>query len=250
MQPNTLLDAVLDEAGISHAGLAAHVNQAGRARGLSLRYEHTAVARWLKGQRPRGQVPDLICEVLAGRLRRPVTLDDIGLGVPGEPSAPHTGTLSGFVERATALWRSDQQRRPHILGAPAVTGTPAVMPVWEWENPPEDVDVSRGGRHRVTSGDLDMLRAARSHYEQMYRKAGGVATRDRIVGFLNTEAAPSSGAATPTPWAANCTGPPEDWWPSPGSARTTPMPTASPSATSTRRSGWRRPAVTGDSARM
>jgi tetratricopeptide (TPR) repeat protein len=190
MQPNTLLDAILDEAGISHAGLAAHVNQAGRARGLALRYEHTAVARWLKGQRPRGQVPDLICEVLAGRLHRPVTLDDIGLGVPGEPSAPHGTSLSGFVERATALWRSDEQQRPHILGAPAVTGTPAVMPVWEWENPPEDVDVSRGGRHHVKMSDIEMLRAARAHYEQMYRKAGGIATRTRIVGFLNSETAP------------------------------------------------------------
>ncbi|MFJ3494674.1 transcriptional regulator [Streptomyces sp. NPDC086091] len=190
--PNTLLDSLLDEAGVSHAGLAAHVNQAGLARGLALRYEHTAVARWLKGQRPRGQVPDLICEVLAARLRRPVTLDDIGLGVPGEP-APHTVapfSLSGFVERATALWRSDQQQRPHVLGAPAVTGTPAVMPVWEWENPPEDTDVSRGGRHRVTPADLAMLRAARAHYEQMYRKAGGVATRGRVVGFLTAEAAP------------------------------------------------------------
>lgn len=190
MQPNTLLDAILDEAGMSHAGLAAHVNRAGRARGLVLRYEHTAVARWLKGQRPRGQVPDLICEVLAARLRRCVTLDDIGFGVPGEPAAPHTGSLSGFVERATALWRSDQQKRPCLHDAPAVTGTSAVMPVWEWENPPEDVDVSRGGRHRVTADDLDMLRAARTHYEQMYRKAGGMATRARIVGFLNTEAAP------------------------------------------------------------
>lgn len=190
MQPNTLLDAILDEAGISHAGLAAHVNQAGRARGLALRYEHTAVARWLKGQRPRGQVPDLICEVLSARLQRPVTLDDIGLGVPGEPSSAHTGSLSGFVERATALWRSDEQRRPHVLGATAVTGTPAVMPVWEWENPPEDIDVSRGGRHQVTRADLEMLRAARAHYEQMYRKAGGIATRGRIVGFLNAEAAP------------------------------------------------------------
>jgi tetratricopeptide (TPR) repeat protein len=190
MQPNTLLDAILDEAGVSHAGLAAHVNQAGRARGLTLRYEHTAVARWLKGQRPRGQVPDLICEVLARRLERPVTLDDIGLGVPGEPAAAHTGSLSGFVERATALWRSDQQRRPHLLGAAALTGTPAVMPVWEWENPPEDADVSRGGRHRVTAADLETLRAARTHYERMYRKAGGIATRARVVGFLNAEAAP------------------------------------------------------------
>ncbi len=145
-----------------------------RARGLALRYEHTAVARWLKGQRPRGQVPDLICEVLAGRLHRPVTLDDIGLGVPGEPSAPHGTSAFGFVECATALWRSDEQQRPHLLGAPAVTGTPAVMPVWEWENPPEDVDVSRGGRHHVSMADIEMLRAARAHYEQMYRKAGGV----------------------------------------------------------------------------
>ncbi|MEV6327380.1 transcriptional regulator [Streptomyces sp. NPDC051909] len=190
MHPNTLLDAMLAEAGISHAGLAARVNQAGRARGLALRYEHTAVARWLKGQRPRGQVPDLICEVLAGRLHRAVTLDDIGLGVPGTV-LPAPGTpLAGFVERATALWRSDEQRRPQVIDAPAVTGNTAVMPVWEWENPPEDADVSRAGRTRVSAADVSMLAAARAHYEQMYRKAGGMATRARIVGFLNAETAP------------------------------------------------------------
>lgn len=38
--------------------------------------------------------------------------------------------------------------------------------------------------------DIEMLRAARTHYETMYRKAGGIATRARIVGFLNAEAAP------------------------------------------------------------
>ncbi|MFB7516697.1 transcriptional regulator [Streptomyces sp. NPDC056144] len=191
MQPNTLLDALLDEAGVSHAGLAARVNRAGRARGLALRYEHTAVARWLKGQRPRGQVPDLICEVLAARLGRQVTLDDIGLGVPGG-APPAFGTpLAGFVERAAALWRSDQQQRPHLVGAQAVTGTPAVMPVWEWENPPEDVDVSRDGRGTtVSAADIAVLGAARTHYEQMYRKAGGIATRARIVGFLTAETAP------------------------------------------------------------
>ncbi|MER5973683.1 transcriptional regulator [Streptomyces sp. NPDC002055] len=189
MEPNTLLDAVLDEAGISHAGLAAHVNEAGRARGMTLRYEHTAVARWLKGQRPRGRVPDLICEVLGERLHRAVTLDDIGLGISGSGHGPGT-PLSGFVDRATALWRSDEQRRPDVVGAPAVTGTPAVIPVWEWENPPEDADVSRRGHTSVGLADIDMLRAARAHYELLYRKAGGVATRARIVGFLTSETAP------------------------------------------------------------
>lgn len=190
MEPNVLLESLIDEAGVSRAGLAGHVNQAGRTRGLCLRYEHTAVSRWLKGQRPRGQVPDLICEVLGSRLGRPVTLDDIGMGTSGVHTAAHTSTLPGFVEHATALWRSDEQQRPHLVSAPAVTGTPAVMPVWEWENPPEDADVSRPGPSRVSMADIEMLRAARAHYEQMYRKAGGIATRARIVGFLNSETAP------------------------------------------------------------
>lgn len=190
MEPNTLLEALIDEAGVSRAGLAAHVNQAGRARGLCLRYEHTAVARWLKGQRPRGQVPDLICEVLGNRLRRALSLDDIGMAaLGGHPPVP-SSSLTGFVERATALWRSDEQQRPHVVAAPAVTGTTAVMPVWEWENPPDDNDVSRTGPQRVGPADITTLRAARAHYELMYRRAGGIATRSRIVGFLNAETAP------------------------------------------------------------
>lgn len=190
MEPNTLLEALIDEAGVSRAGLAAHVNRAGRDRGLSLRYEHTAVARWLKGQRPRGQVPDLICEVLGTRLSRALSLDDIGMaGHSGSPPAQGC-SLTGFVERATALWRSDEQQRPHVVAAPAVTGTIAVMPVWEWENPPEDADVSRTGPTRVSMADIATLRAARAHYELMYRRAGGIATRSRIVGFLNAETAP------------------------------------------------------------
>lgn len=190
MEPNILLEALIDEAGVSRAGLAGHINQAGRARGLCLRYEHTAVSRWLKGQRPRGQVPDLICEVLGTRLRRPVALDDIGMGASGGNATAHSMSLSGFVDRATTLWRWDEQRRPHLATAPAVTGTTAVMPVWEWENPPEDTDVSRPGQTRVSTADIVTLRAARDHYEQMYRKAGGIATRSRVVGFLNAQAAP------------------------------------------------------------
>ncbi|MFB8039039.1 transcriptional regulator [Streptomyces sp. NPDC056004] len=189
-EPNILLAALIEEAGVSRAGLAAHINRAGRPRGLCLRYEHTAVARWLKGQRPRGQVPDLICEVLGKRLSRPVSLDDIGMAAPGTGSPVPGSPLTGFVERATALWRCDEAQRAHALDPAAVTGTTAVMPVWEWENPPEDADVSREGPTRVSMADIETLRAARTHYELMYRRAGGIATRSRIVGFLKSETAP------------------------------------------------------------
>lgn len=188
MEPNILLGALLDEAGMSHAGLAARINTAGANLAKPLRYDHTAVGRWIKGERPRGRVPDLICDTLSERLRRPLTLDDIGMGKPG--AVPTPTALNGFVDRATALWRSDQQQRADVQAVPALVGTAAVMPVWEWENPPEDHDVSRPGTPRVGATDVEMLRAARTRYEHMYRSAGGVATRGRIVGFLTGYTAP------------------------------------------------------------
>lgn len=190
MEPNTLLDALLAEAGMSHAGLAARVNRgsAEPGRGPRMRYDHTAVGRWIKGQRPRGHVPTLICDILGSHLGRPLSIDDIGMGTPGvvQPSAP----LGGFVDRATALWRSDNQQRTDVQSLPAVIGTPAIIPVWEWESPPDDGDVSRPGTVRVGSADVEMIRAARTRYEQMYRGAGGIATKGRVVGFLAGHTAP------------------------------------------------------------
>lgn len=61
--------------------------------------------------------------------------------------------------------------------------------MWEWENPPDDADVSRNGPLRVSFDDVAVLRTARAHYEHMYRRAGGIATRGRILAFLNGEAA-------------------------------------------------------------
>ncbi|MGI5145539.1 hypothetical protein ACQEVC_03925 [Plantactinospora sp. CA-294935] len=186
MEPNTLLDALLDEAGMSRAGLAARLNQAGQRNGMIMRYDHTSVGRWLKGQRPRGWVPQIICELLSECLSRRVTLDDIGMG---RPESVHVAPLTGFIARATALWRSDQERRD-LPDMPVITGTRAIAPVWEWENPPEDRDVSRPAGLRVDAGDVAMLRTARTHYESMYRQAGGIATRPRVVRFLMEHTAP------------------------------------------------------------
>lgn len=75
-QPNMLLSQLIDEARMSHAGLAGRVNSE-----LDTLYDHASVRRWIRdGQVPRGQVPELICEVLSAALGRMVTLADAGFG--------------------------------------------------------------------------------------------------------------------------------------------------------------------------
>ncbi|MCW5252200.1 MULTISPECIES: transcriptional regulator [unclassified Streptomyces] len=187
MEPNALLGALLTEAGMSRLGLATRVNGLSAARGRQARYDHSSVIRWLGGQRPRGGIPDLICEVFSTRLGRPVSLEDIGMATgPTNPVTP----LDTFITRSTALWHGDA-RQNAAPGAPrALTGLDAVGPVWEWENPPDDADVSRNGTPRVGMADIALLVTARTHYEQMYRKAGGIVTRGRVIEFLSSETAP------------------------------------------------------------
>jgi hypothetical protein len=171
MSPNHLLAAALDDAGMSRAGLALRVNDFGTRAGLSLHYDHTSVGRWLKGQRPRGRSIELVCAVLSDHLGREIAPPDVGLDTRTDGSS---GTaLPLFVERAPALWASDHRHAATAQETPAVTGMAAIAPVWEWENPPHDIDTSHRGPARVGADD-EMLRGARAHYVRMYQQVGGL----------------------------------------------------------------------------
>jgi hypothetical protein len=187
-EPNILLDAVIDEAGMSHDGLASRVNKLGARDGLGLLYDHASVRRWIRDATiPRGRVPELICEVLSVRLKRTVLLADIGMdraGTEGSGDAMLTRT----VDLAAALWRSDFKQTAALRTAPLARGAAAIAPVFEWENPPDDVDVARRAGHRIDAGQFRLLRAARTRYERMYREAGGIPVRPRVVAFLNDHA--------------------------------------------------------------
>ena len=188
-EPNILLDALIDEAGMSHDGFASRVNQAGGRHGLVLLYDHASVRRWIRDATvPRGRVPELICEVLSMRLGRTVTLPDAGLdrGVAEGDGTP----LAKAVDAATALWRSDFKQAAALRAAQPLQGPAAIAPVFEWENPPDDLDVARQAGDRVGAKQVRVLQAARLRYERMYREAGGIPVRPRLVEFLAEHAAP------------------------------------------------------------
>jgi len=188
-EPNILLDALIDEAGMSHDGFASRVNQAGARHGLVLLYDHASVRRWVRDATvPRGRVPELICEVLSMRLGRTVNLPDAGLdrGAGERDAAP----LAKAVDAATALWRSDYKQAAALRAAPPLQGAAAIAPVFEWENPPDDLDVGRHAGNRVGAQQVRVLQATRLRYERMYREAGGIPVRPRVVEFLAEHAAP------------------------------------------------------------
>ncbi len=190
-EPNILLDAIIDEAGMSHDGLAARVNQLGRRDGLGLLYDHASVRRWIRdGTIPRGKAPELICEVLSVRLGRTVMLADIGMDRAAGGQAVVDSPLAKIVDHAAALWRSDFKQATALRATQPVRGPAAIVPVFEWENPPDDLDVARHGGRRVDAAQVRFLRAARTRYERMYREVGGIPVRPRVVAFLNGQAAP------------------------------------------------------------
>ncbi|MFY1623742.1 hypothetical protein ACN268_11105 [Micromonospora sp. WMMD735] len=181
-EANILLDALLERAGLSHAGLAKQLNTLDDR----LRYDHASVARWIRDHAiPRDPVPVMICRIVGGRLGIPLTLADIGMTRGGDHTDPPG--LPQVVDQAAALWRSDQ--KGHTRRS-TVTGSQATAPVWEWENPPEDDDVSHLGHRRVDPTDISGLRNARARYQEMYRRVGGVPVKARVVATLTAQAAP------------------------------------------------------------
>ncbi|MFD0685365.1 transcriptional regulator [Actinomadura fibrosa] len=182
---NMLLDALLDEVGMSYAGLASRLNL-----GRDTRYDHASVRRWIRdGAIPRGEGPQLICRVLGTALGRPVTLADIGM------DRARSGDLTDVplrtaIEQVAALWRGDHKKTEAVERTRMPTGYAAVAPIFAWENPPDDIDVSHRGPLAVGAGDVARVRAARDRYEQMYRRVGGVPVRPRIVAYLNTHIGP------------------------------------------------------------
>ncbi|WP_326550196.1 hypothetical protein [Micromonospora sp. NBC_01813] len=183
-EPNLLLEALLARAGISHAGLAKQVNI--RSADLRLRYDHASVARWIRDHAiPRDPAPELICRIIAERLGVDVTLADIGM-VRGE-ATDRLPSLAAAVEQGAALWHGDSRGR---VPSRIFTGAKAAAPVFEWENPPEDDLIARLGERRVDTADVAMLRRARTHFQEMYRRVGGMPVRPRITALLTQRAAP------------------------------------------------------------
>jgi hypothetical protein len=188
-QPNERLQALIQEAACSNAGLARRVNMVGHERGLDLRYDKTSVARWLRGQQPRGRAPGIIAEALGRKLGRTVTIDEIGMA-NGKHLASGVGlqfapTVLGAIEQVCELWRSDVGRRDFLTGS-SVASSALVEPSRDWLITGADAAVERSAGARVGDSDVDAVEAMTSALNGLDHRFGSGHVRPVVVHYLNS----------------------------------------------------------------
>jgi len=188
-QPNERLQALIQEAACSNAGLARRVNMCGAEHGLDLRYDKTSVARWLRGQQPRGRAPAIIAEALGRKLGRTVTIDEIGMA-NGKNLASGVGlqfspTVLGAIEQVCELWRSDVGRRDFLSGS-SVAASALVEPSRDWLISAPDAQVARSAGPRVGQSDVAAVRAMTQALVDLDHQYGSGHVRPVVVHYLNS----------------------------------------------------------------
>ncbi|MET9324985.1 regulator [Streptomyces sp. NPDC003038] len=215
---NRILAGLISEAGFSHAELARRVTQLGREHGLDLRYDKTAVARWLRGQQPRGAAPALVAEVFTRCVGRSLSAQALGFEacVPVSAGLEFAQTPEQAIEIASGLWRKDSGTSA-VLRKIAFSPAGLVAPSRDWlvdranepvgrPDPATPAELHapaqgkaavpvRGQNHRelgqpVTSGDIAALRSAGALFRTLDDTYGGGHARQALVSYLHHEAEP------------------------------------------------------------
>ncbi|GAB3818411.1 hypothetical protein [Micromonospora zhanjiangensis] len=191
-EPNDRLAALINEAHWSWAGLARRVNDLAAGEGKALRYDYTAVNRWVKkGERPRSPVPNFIARALSERLGRRVSPSDFGMLEEETLAArglSYGGSPLDTAETIIDLGKADTNRR-HIIKVPFVLAALGA-PSRDWLLAAlDEMSTERGPRQvgmRQVAGMRDMF----ALFQEMDVMRGGGHARTALLEYMSSYVVP------------------------------------------------------------
>ncbi|GHB84639.1 Tat pathway signal protein [Streptomyces cirratus] len=127
--PNTALADVIAEAGCTYESLAREIRTVAAEAGTELHTSRSAVHSWVTGGTPSGQTRAYLAEALTRRMKRKVTLTEIGLGCADIGEALGADPLA----LATDLGRFVMLRRRDFLNAAFATAAVALPLTYDHE---------------------------------------------------------------------------------------------------------------------
>lgn len=197
-EPNRLLAAVMQAAGISNKGLASRVRAEADKINLAISPDHVSVRRWLDGVRPHEDTIRCIAAALGGKLGRRVSLAEIGFDAPNaEPEADVVADAAQYpakpeqaVDVIAELTNADLSDSPVVTAAGWVSETaPSVITGYLFAEP---LRLDQAGPVAESGAEVaSRIRATVRYLMDLDFQFGGGHTRKMLLFYWKTEIVPA-----------------------------------------------------------
>ncbi|MYS87611.1 hypothetical protein [Embleya scabrispora] len=184
-EANNRLRETISSTGWTYEALAGAVRRIGAENGETLLTNKSAVAHWINGRQPAGQVGRYIAEALSRRAGRRITLAEIGFAAPDESLA----ISSDPVETAAILGRADVERH-NFLAVAAFTTTGVAMPLHYDPEPISRLMRARTTTARVGVEEVEVVRQITAVFSTADERLGGGHGLTTVTAYLADTAAP------------------------------------------------------------
>ncbi|MFF4835155.1 Tat pathway signal protein [Streptomyces sp. NPDC001315] len=191
---NVRLAAVIAETGWSQPKIAAAFVRVAAEVGAHelLGTGRSHIAMWVAGTRPSGRAPQILCETLSRKLRRPVSPADIGLpGLAAHIAAAsewHVDTLTALVD----LGRSDVdlERRQLLAGAAYSVGGLVLPEQRWWDEAPKQAQARTAATSRkVGTAEVNAVREMTEFFSARDQRHGGMDGRSALHQYIRDDVA-------------------------------------------------------------
>ena len=197
-RPNERLAGLMAEAGFSNHGLAKRVRDIAQSHKSNSSADHVSVARWLNGAVPRGDTPLYIGQALESKLRRPISLREMGFADVAEvderfdlarKGVRYPSDVTVSIGLLSALSRADLEASPVTESLTWTAADSAnVLAPFVFGSPLGSAPTI--GRPSV-SPIARMIRDTADHLMELDLKVGGGNTRKLLLFYFHSEVVPA-----------------------------------------------------------